>query len=542
MIPWLALLMSYHCLIGVAAENTQLERIERCQTRCSQGLSCKSRPEFWFAPVCQDAPTGLTSNTVFHNVSISTVMRCEEKQKCTLHLRIQTVVDLMDSVHGVSICTNSAGMMTNCQTIHFNKASRRLMSGLPVKIENDCTEVSPNQQLQVTVKTVPSYCGISWSSMYHAPGCINKDLRKNVPECITGTLSYIENPVKKELTVNVSDMLQDHDYHLRLCHKDFICTGTGAHTLLKKEQPSKTAVLPYSRPLPCLCIEGWSAVMDAPRVQVCPFKDRLEELWFGITFDPLEEALIWEPACPVTAVAGLCEKKEGGDCVDLPDSLQNISREKIMFAKVDPQPQLCMKFTAGSQSWIRCPFADGIKVWDVIVSKRHGQEELQILSQVTARFSVGPWVTSAESPVGQMTDMTFLEVEKHKPIELDLKGRQCNFCQQVKRIDVKYAATVVRCTKLCMSKLSSPASYASTGIIIPAAACISCIVVITLVLWLLLMVFRRRKEKRRGVCLSEKPTDTEISEVQSHRSVRGRVLMPDPLKCGNNEKANLLLN
>lgn len=99
--------------------------------------------------------------------------------------------------------------------------------------------------------------------------------------------------------------------------------------------------------------------MDAPRVQVCPFKDResknngvthpllfhraaetllyawpafpagLDELWFGITFDPLEEALIWKPACPVAAVAGLCEKREDGACVDLPDSSQNVSRDKV---------------------------------------------------------------------------------------------------------------------------------------------------------------------------------------------------------------------
>ncbi|MEQ2277049.1 hypothetical protein XENORESO_018574 [Xenotaenia resolanae] len=542
MIPWLALLISYCCLNGATGEGTQLERIERCQTRCSQGLICKTRTDYWFAPVCQDPTKGLNSTTVFHNVGISTVMRCEEKQKCMLHLRIQTVVQLTDSIHGVSICTNSAGMMTNCHIINFTKASRRLMSGLLVTVDNDFTEVSPNQQLQVIVKTVPSYCGITWASKYHTPECFNKDLRKNVPECITGTLSYTVNPEKKELTINVSDMLQDYNYHLRLCHKDFICTGTGIYNLIKKEQPIKSAVLPYSRPLPCLCIEGWSAVMDAPRVQVCPFKGRLEELWFGITFDPLEEALIWEPVCPVTAVAGLCEKREDGVCVDLPDSSHNVSREKIRFAKVDPHPQLCMKFIVGSQSWIRCPFADGIKAWDVIVSRRHGHEELQILSRVTAKFSVGPWVSSAESPVGQTTNMKFVDVEKQKPVELEFKGEQCNFCQQVKRIDVKYAATVVHCTKLCMSRATSLASYDLTWIILPAAACLSAIIIITLVLCLLITVYRRRKEKRRGVCLSGKQTDTEVSEVQVQVTAKGRVFIPDAPKYGNNEKANLLLN
>lgn len=55
----------------------------------------------------------------------------------------------------------------------------------------------------------------------------------------------------------------------------------------------------------------------------------LEELWLGITFDPLEEALLWEPACPVNAVAALCEKKVDGTCVDLPEASQNVSRGKV---------------------------------------------------------------------------------------------------------------------------------------------------------------------------------------------------------------------
>lgn len=96
------------------------------------------------------------------------------------------------------------------------------------------------------------------------------------------------NPQRKQLSVSVSDMLEDHDYHLRLCHRDFICVGTGAHVLvspsiywklrllngtrmpkkdglfchkslftfqIKKEEPAKSVTLPYTRPLPCLCIE-----------------------------------------------------------------------------------------------------------------------------------------------------------------------------------------------------------------------------------------------------------------------------------------------
>lgn len=51
--------------------------------------------------------------------------------------------------------------------------------------------------------------------------------------CVSaGRLSYDVNTETKEVAVSVSDMLQGHDYHLRLCRKDFICTGTGAKALV----------------------------------------------------------------------------------------------------------------------------------------------------------------------------------------------------------------------------------------------------------------------------------------------------------------------
>lgn len=114
--------------------------------------------------------------------------------------------------------------------------------------------------------------------------------------------------------------------------------------------------------------QGWSAVADAPRVQVCPFKDRespllayvicmthsrgscfvvfsppknpktpylcagLEELWLGINFDPFEGTLWWEPACPITATVSLCRAAESGSCVDLPGTSRNVTREQVDFA------------------------------------------------------------------------------------------------------------------------------------------------------------------------------------------------------------------
>ncbi|XP_042367103.1 putative interleukin-17 receptor E-like [Plectropomus leopardus] len=553
MILWVPLLM-FPCwsgLSGAAGESTGLERIEKCGTRCSQGLKCKTKPDNWFPLPCQSPAEDLKPSSVFRNISLSTVMSCEGRQKCSLHLRIKAALQLTESIHGVSICTASAGMMSNCQIFSFSRASRERMSGLQVEVENDCTDISLSQHVQVTVKTVPSYCGVTWTGTYDAPACISEDLRRHVPECITGRLSYDVHPERKELNVSVSEMLEDHDYHLRLCRKDFICVGTGAYTLIKKAEPVKSVTFSYSRPLPCLCIEGWSAVMDARRVQTCPFKDRLEELWFGINFDPLEETLSWEPDCPVTAVVALCQKREDGACVDLPHASQNVSREKITFTRVDPQPQLCMKFTAGFQSWTRCPFADyRFQVWELAVTRQQGQDDVKMLSQITATFSVELCVKSDRSTMCQINETHTMHVEKHKAAGLNLTGELCNSCVQVKRLDVKYAVTVIHCFEQCHQSLpvrpviSSQASFDLTLVIVPAGVCLAGIIIITLVLHVLLTVYQRRKQTRNGGCISEKQKDPAFDCVapvlQTPPALHGGVLIPDSPQCGNTERVTLI--
>ncbi|XP_070710054.1 interleukin-17 receptor E-like protein [Pempheris klunzingeri] len=553
MILWVALLMSHCCLglSGAAAGSQGLEKIEKCGTRCSQGLHCKTKPGYLFPPPCQSPAESLNASSVFHNISFSTVMKCEGRQKCSLHLRIKTVLQLTESIHGVSICTSTTGMMKSCRIFSFTRASREEMSGLKVEVDNDCTDISPSQQVKITVKTVPSYCNVTWTGTYEAPECTSQDLRRHVPECITGRLSYDVNPQRKELSVRVLDMLEDHNYHLRLCHKDFICIGTGAYTLIKKEEAAKSATLPYSRPLPCLCIEGWSAVMDAPRVQVCPFKDRLEELWFGITFDPLEETLAWEPACPVNAVVVLCQEREDGVCLDLPHASQSASREKITFTKVDPHPQLCMKFTAGSQSWTRCPFADArFQAWEVVVTRRRGHEDVKMLSQITADFSVGQCVRSEESSVCQINRTHNVHAEKHKAVGLNLTGGLCNSCFQVKRLDVKFAVTVIYCLELCNQSvplrpvISSQPSWDMTWFVVPAGVCLSGIIIVTVVLHVLLTVHQRKTQKRNGGCTSKKQTNPAFSFVvpalQTQPVLHGGVLRPDLSQCGHTERANLI--
>ncbi|XP_077399651.1 interleukin-17 receptor E-like protein isoform X2 [Vanacampus margaritifer] len=442
MILWAALLMCHSGfgLYGAAGQHMEAERIETCGTKCSQGLQCKSKPVYFVPLPCQKPAGWLDATSVFRNLSFSTAMMCEGRQKCSLQLRIKTAVHLTKSIHGVSVCSETPGMLPKCRIISISRASRRKIEGMQVELESDCVDVHPRQQVRVTVTTLPSYCGITRSGTYVAPDCSWKDLRRNVPECITGRIWPEVNLDRKEVRVSVSDTLHGQDYQVRLCHKDFICTSTGANALIKKDEPKKSVVLSFSRPLPCLCIEGWSTVIDAPRVQVCPFRDSMEEMWHGIHFDLLKETLWWEAACPLSAQVALCQRGEKGGCFDLERARPNISRGKIAFAKVDPHPQLCMKFTVSNQSWIRCPFVSRFQVWDVTLA----QQELKLTSQVNATFYVDVCTPSQDSAAcGATGTHTTVHVGAHSSIGLNLTD--VHACLHVRRIDVKYAATILRC-------------------------------------------------------------------------------------------------
>ncbi|XP_061524505.1 uncharacterized protein il17rel isoform X1 [Phycodurus eques] len=464
-------------LCGAAAQLMEVERIETCGTKCSQGLQCKTKPAYFVPPPCQKPADGLDTSSVFRNLSFTTVMRCEGRQRCSLHLRIKTSVHLTESIHGLSVCFETPGLLQRCQVISISKASRRKMAGMEVEVENDCVDVYPRQQPRVTVTTFPSYCGISRSSTYMAPGCSWKDLRRHVPECIAGRISHVVNLERKEVRVTVSDALRDQDYQVRLCHKDFICTSTGADALIKKEEPKESVVLAFSRPLPCLCIEGWPAVIDAPRVQVCPFKDSTEEMWHGIHFEPLAEALSWEPACPLSAHAALCHGEENGGCSDLEGAGRNISRGKITFAKVDPHPRLCMKFTVGNRSWIRCPFVGRFQAWDVTLT----QQEAKLTSDINATFHVNACTPSQGSAVcrtaGTHTTVHVVGIKRERST-VGLTLADVHTCLYVRRVDVQYAATVVRCVTQRPSQAFPLVATQATWNSIPLSLCLSAAVLV----------------------------------------------------------------
>ncbi|KAI5617810.1 putative interleukin-17 receptor E-like, partial [Silurus asotus] len=284
------------------------------------------------------------SSDVFTNTSISTVMRCEGVRQCSLHLQVNTHLQLKKHIQGIYMCTVSAAMMEQCRLLSFSRSQKEKMVDHQVNIQDNCLEVGIGQDVYITLQTWPQFCNVAHSRAYHVPA---------------GKIDYEVDLERKELHISVSDMLEDRDYHVRLCHKDYICAGTGAHVLLKKDNPVKNITLKYTKPVPCLCIEGWSVMTDASRVRVCPFKNRVEELWSGITFDPVEETISWEASCQVNAVISLCELQEQGMCQQLANSSQKYVKGMVTFKAVDPHPRLCMKFVTEAGTWIKCPFTGG---------------------------------------------------------------------------------------------------------------------------------------------------------------------------------------
>ncbi|KAI1888442.1 hypothetical protein AGOR_G00185180 [Albula goreensis] len=484
---------------GVLAQEDQIQRINECGARCTQGLRCKAQHHFpaLFA-ACKRDPA-LINSTVFHRVNLSTVMKCDKIQKCSLHLRVTATVQIYERLQGVSVCTVSSGMLEYCRVVTFPRKARGRLVGQQVEVQDDCVEVAPNQNVNVMLKTHPEYCDITWSQVYRVQGCGNAVLRSNVPECITGKIAYTVDEVKRELSVTVSDMLEDRDYHLRLCHRWEICSGTEAYTLLKREESLKRATLQYSSPLPCLCIEGWSAMADAPRVQVCPFRNRTEELWSGVTFDPEREALSWEPACPVKAVVTLCQRERGNICHDLANSSQPVGREKVTYSKVDPHPTICMKFTTDSGSWIKCPFAArNFLAWNLTMMSGPDQKQAVLKSQIRTKLSL----RVCRNRTFLECDESILVTMEENSVSVNLTKEICqpNTCIQARRADVQFSIPALQCGFQCSERATvSNGQYLCRveWLLVFAITCVMLVIIAGLAGNIILTVYQRRRANRK---------------------------------------------
>lgn len=467
----------------------RVEKIQQCGAHCSQRLPCKGKPHFSLEQ-CRNLPHA-TNKHIFRNTSISTVMTCKEKQHCSLHLRVNTHLRINKYIQGVYVCVVSAGMMEHCRIVNFPRTAREKLVGKQVNIQDDCLQVGMGQEVQVTLQTWPQFCGYDFSQSYKVADCSHRDLQRNLAECITGRIDYKVDGVKKEVHVNVSDMLMDKDYNLRLCHKEFICTGTIAHSVIKKGNPVKKAILKYTRPLPCLCIEGWSIMPDAPRIQVCPFKKNVEELWSGAVFDPVQETLSWEAACKVTAVITLCELRDEGMCEDLANSTRKYNREKVIYSGVDPHPRLCMKFITEDRLWVKCPFSDGtFPAWDIEVSTQENHAQLILTSRVRTAFSLST-CEETETLVCEDKHSVLMNVENLKPLKTDLTMDLCgqNQCIKVKRLDVKFGIAALICQLPCTaasskameSKAVRSSKWQHMHVVVPAVALTSAVVIVAIV-------------------------------------------------------------
>ncbi|XP_063783212.1 interleukin-17 receptor E-like protein isoform X3 [Pseudophryne corroboree] len=211
-----------------------LQRIKECGITCSQAVHCKSKPAYdIFFLFCRTAPDSLSPHAL-ENMKISTVMKCTEQNRCSLYLNVIGTVILDENIRGVEICSMTLGSQHN-QCIHVRITKNKLKKSHKQKIhvQANCFEVGVSDHVYVTMKTVPYYCSIELTQQYQVEDCHNKDVGNNVISCISGRLDYT----------------------------------------IKRENSTKSVILPYSKILPCLCIEGWTALPDSRRTRLCPFKD-----------------------------------------------------------------------------------------------------------------------------------------------------------------------------------------------------------------------------------------------------------------------------
>ncbi|XP_016306515.1 putative interleukin-17 receptor E-like [Sinocyclocheilus anshuiensis] len=438
-----------------------LDRIETnqdCAWSCSEGLQCKPKA---YSPLsafhCRNQPV---SSGVFNNVMLSTVLACEGR-KCSLQLKITTSVNATGDIRGVSVCADSAGMIGHCQIYTFGHVGKGKATGKQVDVKFKCVPVRPGQLVFVTLKTIPNYCKATWTQRHLVPECSHEGIRDEIAECITGKLAYTVDEARNALTVKVTDAPEDTDYNLRLCHKrNVICAGEGAHMKIKPQHLQSSIMLHYSKPLPCLCIEGWPARVDARRVQVCPFKNNLEELWSGITYDFNKEELIWEPQCPVKVSVSLCHADGGKSCQDIGNVFHS-EGQKVIFSSVDPHPMLCTKFTTEVGTWIKCPFAKGnFSVWTAKITSKDGQQWAEISTWVKASFSVSVCEMKPSSQCKRIEGNKFqnLSVDKTKHTVFNLSKSLCEACVciQVQRVDVRFSVPVLRCDLQCSNWCRDP--------------------------------------------------------------------------------------
>ncbi|XP_075784087.1 interleukin-17 receptor E-like protein isoform X2 [Pelodiscus sinensis] len=486
-------------VIILGASDCQIiPRIEECGLKCSQGFHCKSKPSTGiFNSFCRDAPASLSS-TVLKSMKLSTMMKCVQGNQCSLHLSIKGTLHLDENIRGLEICFLSVDtQQSQCVSVRFSRKTNKKLGRRKVHVQFNCFEVNVAQHIYVTMKTIPNYCEVKLSQEYYVEDCRNNDVGKHIPVCFAGKLDYNVDRVRKTISVIVSNFLQDHDYYVRLCHKWFTCEDVGSFALLKGTESLKSTSLQYSQLLPCLCIEGWSAIPDARRTQLCPFKNDTEALWDNIAYNPATQTLAWEPACPVSVTVNLCRLTKLNDpCVELQNS-SITAPEKVKYSRVDTHPRLCMKFTTKQGSWVRCPFAHGtFPAWKMGIAARAEKIQISFTSQTMAQFSALVCNKTQMSSCNSVGTHHSVSAGDSHITNVNISGEICGseLCIQGWRTDVDYSVPLQICDIKCT--LSSPSEdddENSLKIILLTAMILILLTTMTLLGHKMLTVFYRKK-------------------------------------------------
>ncbi|XP_051889929.1 putative interleukin-17 receptor E-like [Pristis pectinata] len=505
--------------LGLLISSSQaVEYITKCGLRCSQGLQCKSknRTLSYQYSSCLEQPSSMPSK-ILEDLKIFTVLKCVKEKQCSIFLNVKGTLLLNEHIRGVEICSSSMSTFQyQCLTVKFNKHNYKELAAQPVFIEYDCFSTSMAEYNAVTIKTIPHYCGVLLKQEHRVEDCTDKDIGRNIPTCIVGKLDYDIDKSQKTLSVQASDFLEDYAYHVRLCLKWFTCEDLGTSALIEVED-LKNVTLPYSQILPCLCIEGWSALPDARRIQLCPFKNYTEELWNGLTYNHKLQELSWEPSCPVDVNVNLCWMSESNEnCIDLQNSFHKV-QHKVTYSRIDPHPKLCIKFTTDKGSWVRCPFAYGyLPAWNMSITEQLNKLQLTFVTQDKAEFKMALCNRTAANkcePIKELYITAGTMGVYSEVFNFPYDERDSNICVQGWRTDIEYSVRIQICGMLSKENYTK----ASPQFLWPMAITAILLITVTLVIFTGYMLFTALQPPYQKVFLYSsqlsRSIDVDVKEI-----------------------------
>lgn len=475
-----------------------IPRMEECGLVCSQGFLCKTQTFTGiFNSFCHRAPISFPTSSppILRSMKLWTAMKCTEGGPCSLYLSVKGTLQFEENISGIEICSLSMDTQ-NSQCVNV-KISRNMHIMRKVKVQFNCFEVSAGQHVHVTMRTIPNYCGVNLSQEYYVEDCRNGDVEENIPDCFAGRMTYDVNRARKTILVNISDVDQDTDYYIRLCHQWFVCEDVEPVTLVPRKDLMKAISLPYTNLLPCLCIEAWPAVSDARRMQLCPFKNDTQALWDSIIYNSFTQTLAWEASCPVHVTVSLCQRLETwGPCVDLQNT-SHTAVEKVKYSRVDAHPGLCMKFKTKHGSSVRCPFAySNSQAWNMRLDVIEEQLQISFTSPTKAQFSVCVHNNTESSSCDSAGIHQSLSMDGSNTTSVNISAKTCgsNVCIQGWRADVDYSVSMHICDMPCISSIRSQEHHESSLNMISVVALLAIVIImVTLLGHQLLSGFHRKK-------------------------------------------------